>query len=254
VRVTATLISTAPFGLWRFVLAVSDAPGRFLVEKVIQANAALTAIGYPPASTAAGFDISAAGAPIDIRISDDAGLSAYATLAVTFADLVTPTTGLVVGVSTRPYDAIVRTIPGLAIAQSAVEVSSVRGAGGDCLVRAACPVMVSLTAAAAVLPGVILTPAQVSEAVSRAINENGISLTLSAASVAARASAFLPSGTALQLTTWAGIVYTTVGTTVVVTGATGLTVITDWNSGVGPDAVAFYADPEAITSTVITVT
>lgn len=252
VPVSATLIATVPYGRWRFALDVDDAPGRFRVEKAVQRNAALTAAGYALAAVTAGYDTAADETGLDVRTAADAALSRYATLIGEFLDPDTSTAGLTVDVSTRLYDAIVRTVDGLDVAQAACDAAEARAAGGDCLVRSAVPVMVTLTVAATIASGVTLTPAQTSTAVARAINENGISQTLSASSVAARAAAYLPTGTALQLTTFVGVVYPVGSASFTISGSSGLSVSTDWTVGVGPDVVAFYADPEGVTSTVAT--
>lgn len=253
VPVTATLVATAPYGRWRFTLGPTAGPGRFLIERVARTAAALTTGGYQPAALTYGYDVSAAGAPVDVRTAADAALSAYAAVTVEFLDPDTSTVGLTVGSSTKTYDAVIRTVPGLAAAQAAVEAPGARAAGGDCLVRAAVPVMVALDAVATVVSGTVLTPAQVAAAVAAAVNGNGISQTLSAASVAARAGALLPAGTALTVSTFVGSVYPGAADSFTVSGATGLTVPTDWSAGVGPDAVAYYCDPEAVTASVQTV-
>lgn len=250
VPVTATLIATAPFGQWRFTLGVDDAPGRFLVEKVVQRNNALSASGYAPTALTAGYDLDADPVGVDVRTSADAAQSRYATLAVTFTDPDTSTSGMTVNVTTRSYDAVVRTIAGLDTAQDAVDAEGARSTGGDCLVRSACPVMVSVTAAATVQAGVTLDADEVSAAVARAINANGIGTVLYGSVVAARAVSYLPPGTALQLSGWEGIVYSTHADPDDISGTTGLNVTTDWTSGLGDGTVAYYADETDVTSTV----
>lgn len=246
VPVTATLIATSPFGRWRFELGVDDAPGRFLIEKVIQENAALSATGYATASVTTGYDTDDDETGVDVRTAADAAQSRYATATVEFLDPDTSTSGLTVDVSTRDYDAIVRTVYGIDTAQAAVDASGARAAGGDCLVRSACPVMVEAVVNLTIQSGAELTAYEAAAAVAAAINDNGISSSLSWAQVAARAAALLPAGTALQLGSWSGTVYPTGGSAYAASGSTDLTVATDWDLGVGPDTVAFYADVETI--------
>jgi hypothetical protein len=255
VAVTATLVGTSPYGQWRFTLGVDDAPGRFRVEKVLQTNAALSIVGYTPSTLSPGYDLTDDEVGLDVRSADDAALSRYATLTVTFSDPDTSTGGMTVNVTTRAYDAIVRVVPGLGDAQTACDDTGARAAGGDCLVRAAVPVMTTVTAVATVAAGVTLTAAQVRTAVAAAINGNGIDTALATSAVAARAAALLPTGTALSLTDWAGTIYAVSPTAsaAATSSANGLSVATDWANGVGPDAVAYYADAEGVTASVVTV-
>jgi hypothetical protein len=250
VPVVATLVGTVPFGTWQFVLAATAAPGFFYVEQIVQQNDPLTGPGYAPASVTGGFDTSAAQVPVDVRIAADATFSAYATAVVQFADPSTPTAGLVVGTSTRPYDAAVRLVDGIGTAQAAIEAPGARAAGGDCLVRGACPVVTAVAAAAVIQSGAALTPAQLASAVAQAVNGNGISQVLSVSTVAARAAALLPTGTAVQFSNWTGTVYPSGGAPFAVSGTSGLSVATNWAVGLGPGAVAYYCDPEAVTASV----
>jgi hypothetical protein len=86
--------------------------------------------------------------------------------------------------------------------------------------------------------------------VARAINANGIGTVLYGSVVAARAVSYLPPGTALQLSGWEGIVYSTHADPDDISGTTGLNVTTDWTSGLGDGTVAYYADETDVTSTV----
>lgn len=251
VRVTATL-EDADLGIWRFPLVVDDAPGWFLVEKVLPADAALTAVGYSlVALPTPGYDISAADLGPDVRSAVDATLSSYATATVRFTDTDTATGDLTEEVSTRAYDAIVRYVPGVAEAQAACDSPSAAAAGGDCVVRAAVPVLVSVTAVATLATGASLTTDELQTAIAAAINASTIDSQLSAAAVAANAQGRLPAGTALQLSNWSGTVYpvSSVSYSATVT-ADGLEVATDWALNVGPDSIAYYADASAVTATV----
>lgn len=255
-RVTATYQGTSgPYTSWRFTAAAEDIPGFFKIDKIIPAGAAATSVGYLGFTAVRGFDTSGDDYPPDIRTTSDATFSAYTTVQVTFSDTNTPTTGLTVGVSTKTYDAVLRYIPGIAAAQAAVQAASALSAGGDCLVRAAIPVLTTVTAAAVRPSGSDLTAAEVKTAVARAINETGIDVDLNGAAVAAAAAAYLPVGTTLTLTDWtaqayAESTYTDFGTISAVASASGLTLETNWSAGLGPDAVAYYADPTDVTATV----
>ncbi len=250
VRVTATYQGLAgPYGSWRFDVGAADVPGWFAAEKVLQAGGAVTGAGYAPTAVVRGFDTSADASPPDVRTAADAAFSAYTTARVTFTDPDTSVSGLTINVSTRTYDAVFRTVTGMTAAQAAVNAAAVRAVGGDCLVRAATPVLAAVTAAAVRPSGVTLTAGTVAAAVARAINETGISPTLNGAAVAAAAAAYLPTGTGVVLSGWSGTAYPETGTAAVV-GDQGLAVATDWTVGVGLDAVAYYADPEAVTASV----
>lgn len=249
VRVTATL-DDAGTGRWRYTLAAGDAPALVKAEKTLQAGDELTSAGYPPQSVTWGYDTSGSDAPPDVRSGPDAMFSVYATATVRFLDPDTSTSGLTVNVSTKSYDAVVRYLAGVANAQEAVEAADRRGCGGDCLVRAACPVLVSVTAAATVASGVELTAEEVAAAVAAAVNALGITSELNGAVVAVGALSRLPAGTALELSGWSGTVHRTDGTTGSVTGSSGLSVTTDRSLGLGPETVAFYCDPESVTATV----
>lgn len=253
VRVTATLDSVpGAHGVWRFPLAADDAPGWFTVEKVLRADESFAAVGYAPtAAPTAGYDVSGADPAPDVRSAMDAALSAYSTALAYFTDTDTATGGLTVGVSTAEYDAVVRYVPGVAAAQAALAAPAAAPAGGDALARAAAPVMVSVAAAVAAPAGVTVTAAEVRAAVAAAVNAQGVSTTLSAAAVATAAQARLPAGSTVQLSGWAGTVYPVAAApTAATASAAGLTVTTDWATGLGPDAVAYYADETAVTATV----
>lgn len=251
-RVTATLVATSEgFGVWQCATSREDAPGWFAVEKAVQAGQTVGVAGYLPTLITPGFDLSGVTDPPDVRTAADAMFSSYSIAAVVkFVDTDTDISGLVVGVSTRDYDLVIRAFPEIGTAQPAVEVAGVRAAAGDCLVRAASPVLTEVTAAATIQAGVTLTAAQVSAAVARAVNAQPIDNRLSGAVVAATALQTMPAGTALQLSAWSGTVYTINGTTQLVTGTNGLEVATDWANGLGPDAVAFYADATGVTASV----
>lgn len=248
--VTATLISDAP-GTWRFTLDRDAAPGFFLVEKVLQTTAALTATGYVPTMVTRGFDTSDYDNPPDVRTAVDAAHSRFATAIVTFIDPDTATSGMTVDVTTRSYSAVVRTIDGIEDGQDAVDSDTAKAAGGDCLVRAAVPVLVGVAAEATTASGVTLTEDELAAAVTQAINQAGIDSQLSGAAVTARAVAILPVGTALTLSAWTGTAYPADGGSAVsLTGSTGLTVSTDRSRNLDPDTVAFYADVENVDATV----
>lgn len=251
--VTATYIGVdGPYGQWRFTVAVGDAPGWFVVERVVKTDAVITSGGYAP-TVVPGYDVSAASPAPDVRTAADAFFSAYATAQVTITDPDTSTGGLTADVSTKTYDAVLRVIPGVDDAQTACDDATVRAAGGDCVVKAAPPVMVSLTVAATVPTGVTLTADEVEAAVASAVNASGIGLSLYASVVGASALALLPAGTTLQLSAWTGVVYKNDGTTGSVSGSSGLVVVEDWSVGLGSDSVAYYCDPESVSATVTTV-
>jgi len=249
-RVTATYQGlSGMYGKWRFAVGASAAPGWFVVERVVPVSADPSAGGYTQ-TVAYGFDLAGADPVPDVRAVEDAFFSRYLTATVDVVDPVTPTGGLVVGVSTHDYDAVLRVIPGVDTAQNAVTAAGVRAVGGDCLVRAAAPVMVGVTAVGTPQPGVTLTAAQVASAVSRAVNSMPIGSTLYGSVVGAAAVALLPAGTALALSNWSGVVYHWDGTTSTVTGTSELTVPTDWSAGLGDDTVAYYCDAAAVTASV----
>lgn len=249
-RVTATYIeAVGGFGRWRCSVDAGDAPGWFAVERVVQVSSQPASGGYAP-TVVVGYDTSGADDPPDVRSVADAFFSPYATAVVTFVDTATSNVGLTVNVSTRSYDVVLRTVPGVGDAQEAVDEEGVKAVGGDCLVRAAAPVLVSVTAAAIAPTGIDLTDDEVAAAVAAAVNASGIDAALNGSVVGAAAAALLPAGTTVQLSGWTGLVYYGDGTTGSVAGTSGLAVSTDWNLGVGPDVVAYYADPESVTATV----
>lgn len=249
IRVTATLTGTGP-GTWRFVLGRDAAPGLFRVEKVLQTANSVTAVGYT-ATTTFGFDVASYTSPPDIKTVADAAHSRFVTATVDFTDTDTSTSGMTVGVTTRAYDAVVRVVEGADDGQDAVDAEGARAFGGDCLVRAAVPVMTTVTAQATVLSGVTLPADEVAAAVASAINAQGISSTLSGAAVAAVAAASLPSGTALTLSSWSGTVYPADNASnPTVSGTSGLSVTTSRSRNLGPDTVAFYADDDGVSATV----
>lgn len=253
VRVTATYQGLdGPYGVWQFSLAAAAAPGRFRVEKVIPTEAAVTAAGYAPTQVTPGYDLSATAAPPDVRTAADAAQSAYATAVVRFTDPDTATAGLTAGVDTKEYDAVCRTVPGIAAAQTAVEAAGVRAAGGDCLVRAAVPVLVAVTAVATPAAAVTVTADEVAAAVAAAVNAAAVGNRLSSARVAARAVAALPAGVTLALSAWSGIVYPADDGTTIAAAATadGLEAAADYDRNVGPSTVAFYCDVDAVTASV----
>lgn len=246
-RVTATLdaINTG-IGTWRATIERGDCPGWFLVEKAIKTTDVLTATGFTINTVTPGYDIIDIDSPPDIKSVLDAALSYYSTVTVKFEDNTTSTAGLVINTSTKDYDLVVRYIPGIQVSQEAVDADNVRPAGGDCLVRAVIPVMVSLDAAVTVKSGVTLTSDEAATAIARAINESDIGTSLSSARVAADALSYLPSGTTLQLSNWEGIIYPVNTTLINITGTDGLVVSTDWSNGIGEDTVGFYADSSSI--------
>ncbi len=252
VTVTAVLEVVGPPGQWRFTLGTDDAPGKVYCEKVLQEGGTLTAVGMAPDSTTWGYDLTDADPVPDVRAAADAMFSRYATATVRFTDSATSTSGMTANVTTRDYDAVVRYVPGVDTAQAAVDAADVRAAGGDCLVRAACPVRVAVIAAATGPSGVDLEAEEVEAAVAAAINAQGITSTIHASVVGAAAIALLPAGTTLQLSTWTGTVYATDGTATAISGSQGLSVTTDYSRGLDPDTVAFYCDAESVTGSVTT--
>ena len=250
VPVTGTYLGpSGPQGSWQCPIAVDDAPGWYKVERIVLRGADMLTGGYTP-TVSYGYNLSGATITPDIRSVSDAFFSRYLTATVQFQDTDTDISGLTINVSTNDYDAILRYIPGIAEAQDAVDAEDVRSAGGDCLVRAAAPVMVSVTAAATVLTGVELTDDELAEAVAEAINASIITSTLNASTVGAAAQNLLPAGTLLQLSSWTGIVHNWDGTTSSISGTSGLSVVTNWTNGLGDNTVAFYADVEDVTATV----
>lgn len=247
--VTATLVDAG--GVWQFSVGVDDAPGWLFLERVVQKDA-FQATGYQPSTISLGYDLTGAAVLPNVTTPADAAMSRYMTGTFRFVDPDTSTSGLTVNVSTRQYTAVLRGLGGIEAAQAAVEDPDAAASGGDCLVRGACPVMVSVTALARAPTGVELTAPQVATAVAAAVNATGINNRLSAAEVVARASALLPVGSYLQLSGWSGIVHPTNAVPVTVTGSAGLEAGEDYAAAVGPLTTAFYADPEGVAATIET--
>lgn len=245
--VTATLVDAG--GVWQFSVGVDDAPGWLFLERIVQ-KGAFQATGYQPSATYPGYDLTGAAVLPNVTTAADAAMSRYMTGTFRFTDPDTSTSGLTVNTSTREYTAVLRGLADIAAAQAAVEDPGAAAGGGDCLVRGACPVVVTVTALARAPAGVTLTTAQVASAIADAVNATGINNRLSAAEVVARASALLPVGSYLQLSGWSGIVHPTNAVPATVTGSAGLEVGEDYPAGLGPLTVAFYADPEGVTVTV----
>lgn len=250
--VTATLVDdSGPYGVWQFAVGAGDAPGWLFLEKVVQAGSRQAA-GYQPSTSTFGYDLSGAGSPPNVTTAADAAFTRYATATFRFTDPDTSISGLTVNVSTRSYEAVLRSLTSLDTAQDAVEDPAAASSGGDCLVRGACPVTVEVTATVRTPAGVTLTTAAAATAVAAAVNATPINNRLSTTDVVGRAAAFLPAGCSLQLSDWAGRVYPTTGAPFTVSGTSGLEVSADFGSGLGPKTVAFYADPEDVDATVQT--
>ena len=249
ISVTATYVDTVgPNGVWRFTLPVGVAAGLYTVEKVVRSGTAITATGYTPTVVTFGFDLSQDVNPPDVRTVTDAALTSYTTAVVTFTDVDTPTAGLTLNTSTKAYTAVVRQIPYVSAAQTALSASSVSVAGGDCLARGALPASVSVTASYTPAVGVTLTSAQVQAAVAAAVNATGVSNTLSVPAVTADALSRLPAGTTLQLSNWSATLYPVDNSSnVTVSGTTALTFATDYARNISPKSVAFYLDPANVT-------
>lgn len=249
--VTATLDNVdGPYGVWRYTIATGDAPGFYIVEKTIGTNAVLSAAGYATTQTTHGYDITGVSPAPDVRTAADAAGSLYATALIKFADPDTSTSGLTPGVSTKTYDSVVRYVDGIEVAQDACNAPAALGAGGDCLVRWARPCLVTITGTATAPAATGLTAAQVAAAVSEAVNQTPIGTRVYAQVVAAAAQALLPSGSAVNLSSWSGTLYQTDDTVLNVSGSDGLSVTTDWTHDVGSGTVAFYCDAEDVAVTV----
>lgn len=249
-RVEAELQSVVgPVGTWRFALTKDDVPGWVIVPRVVQTGATTDA-GYAVTELTRGYDVAGVSNPPDVRSATDAAGSAYAIMSGEFADTDTDASGLTPG-DTREYDVEVRLVVGIGAAQASVMLPEHASPGADCLVRAATPVLVTLSLTVRVPAGATVDTGLVAATAATAVGTaSGLSGRLYASAVLAAVTPTLPAGGSVTAAAMSGAIYEPDGSVGNVTG-TDLIPTTDYANGVGPDVTAFYADPEDVAVSVI---
>lgn len=252
---TATLIFVSGTqGTWQFTVARDDAPGYYMVDRVLLPSQSPTSTGFPASSDVRSFDLSVDATHSyfpDVTTGVEGAYSRYQTSTVQFVDTITNASGLTPNVSTATYNVVLRTMPQIAAVQDYLGQRSVRPTMGDVLVRAAVPCFMTVSLTLNVLSGTVVNVAAAQAAVASAVNALGFSGSVPASAISQvlhnLLGASLVSVTSILMN---GTLRRLDGTNIVLADPVNLAIVSDPANLVTNHTVAFLLNATDVTITV----
>jgi hypothetical protein len=247
---TAVLIAKAgAVGTWQFSLGRDDLPGFYEITKILLETADQTGSGFATTSVVRGTDVGSDLWVPTMPRALDGSFSRYQTAVVQFDDTVTDATSLVNNVSTKTYNIYARKQPKIKEVQEFWASPSRRPPGGDLLVRAAVPCVVTVTATFTYPAGNTVSTSAVKAAIASAVNGDSFTGSLPASLISQAIHTAVPSALAVTSLTMTGRLIKPNGAIVTSSSSTAITIADDFDNMVSGKTTAFFLSTSDITLT-----
>lgn len=252
---TATLVSKlGQVGTWQFGVALNDAPGFYVVDRILLTTQSQTATGFQPSSDVRGLDLSTDPLPPpDIVETIEGVYSRYQTAVIQFNDTITDVTSTVLG-TTQDYNVVLRVMPLVAEVQDFINVRENRPPTSDVLIKAPMPCFTAVTLTVNYKNGTTApTIAAVQNSVADAVNAMSFSGTLATSYIAQALQTTVPNLVSLTDVSLDGDIRAPDGTTASITGTESIEIPDDFPNMVSGRTTAFFLDPADVDVTLVAV-